>query len=111
MKKLGILLAVLVLPIFVYAQTADSILVTVEDILNALIPIIITLGVIYFMWGVIQYTTGKSDDAKKEGRDRMIFGIIGLFVIVSIWGLVNLVSTTFDIEQGGINDLPYVTGK
>ena len=111
MKKIGILLTVSVLPLFAFAQDAGSILDTIGVILNTLIPILITLGVIYFMWGVIQYTTGKSDDAKKEGRDRMIFGIIGLFVIVSVWGLVGVLGNTFGVGQGGVSnqDLPYVT--
>jgi uncharacterized membrane protein len=68
--------------------------------LNTLIPILITLGVVYFIWGVIKYVTAKDPDAQKEARSVMISGIIGLFVIVSIWGLVNLISNTFGVGGG-----------
>lgn len=78
-----------------------SVLGLIQKVLNTIIPIIMTLGLIYFIWGVISYTTGKSDDAKKEGRDRMIYGIIGLFVIVSVWGLVNILQNTFGVSGGG----------
>ncbi len=57
-------------------------------LLNALIPILISLGVVYFLWGVVSYMFGKSDEAKKEGKNRIIWGLVGVAVIVSVWGLV-----------------------
>lgn len=103
MKKISIMALVLgsVMPFVASAQNAFSIVDTIQSFVNILVPLAISVGVLYFIWGVIQYTTGKSDDAKKEGRDRMIYGIIGLFVIVSIWGLVNIISNTFGVRQGG----------
>jgi len=80
---------------------ASDILTKISSFMRAIIPVLITLGIIYFIWGVLSYVLGKSDEAKKEGRDRMIYGIIGLFVIISIWGLVNVLSSTFGIQQGG----------
>ncbi len=90
-------------PSFAFAQSVSSdcnavvtqsgniiagFLCRVALLLNTIVPILITLAVVYFIWGVVQYVLGSSEDAKKEGRDRMIWGLIGLAVIVSIWGLV-----------------------
>lgn len=114
MKKLSIVALVLsaTMPLAAFAQGTDAfdILWQFQSFVNLLVPFVISVGVLYFIWGVVQYTLGKSDDAKKEGRERMIWGIVGLFVIVSIWGLVNLIGNTFDIDQGGqpINGLPCV---
>jgi len=36
----------------------------------------------------------SDEEAKKAGRDRIIFGIIGLAVIVAMWGLVNILIKT-----------------
>jgi len=69
----------------------------VNELIGDALPVLISLGVIYFIWGILQYVIGDSDEAKKKGRDRMIFGIIGLAVIVSIWGLVNIVVVTFGV--------------
>jgi membrane-anchored glycerophosphoryl diester phosphodiesterase (GDPDase) len=61
--------------------------------LNQVIPILITLGVVYFIWGVLSYAIAKDEEAKTKGRGAMINGIIALAVIVSIWGLVNILKT------------------
>ena len=71
-----------------------------QQILNSLIPLLIALGVVYFIWGVIQYVIKDEEEAKKKGRDKIIFGIIGLAVIVSLWGLVNIVVNTFGLGYG-----------
>ena len=67
-----------------------AIISRVGQILNAIVPIVITLALIYFIWGVAKYVTAASDEAKTEARDVMIYGSIGLFFIVSIWGVVAL---------------------
>ena len=45
----------------------------------------------------MQYVIAGGEEAKKKGRDRVVYGIIGLAIIVGLWGAVNLVVTTFDI--------------
>ncbi len=61
--------------------------------LNISIPILISLATVYFIWGVVNYVMGSSEDAKKEGKNRMIWGLIGLAVITSVWGLVALLKS------------------
>src|SRR3989344_3068332 len=57
------------------------------ELLSAVIPVLVALGIVYFVWGVVQYFIASDEDAKKTGKDRIIFGIIGLAVIISVWGL------------------------
>ena len=73
----------------------EFILCKIGQLLNSIIPILIALGVVYFVWGVITYVIASDEEAKKTGRDRIIYGIIGLAVIVGVWGLVNVVKNTF----------------
>ena len=69
---------------------------------------IFSLAVAAFVWGVVQYVINSDDEAKKsKGRDFMIWGIIGLTVMVSVWGLVKVVSSTFGIQ----NVIPQVNTK
>lgn len=84
-----------------------SILGIVSGFLNTLIPILITLTVVYFIWGVFKYATAKDGEGQAEARTVMTSGIIALFVIVSIWGLVALLNNTFGIDQGGPS--PFLT--
>ena len=72
----------------------------VSCIINkSVIPIIFALAVAMFVWGVVQYVINDSEEAKKQkGQQFMIWGIIALAVMVSVWGLVKILGTTFGIE-------------
>ena len=63
-----------------------------------MIPILITLAVLYFIWGVIQYVIADDEEAKSAGRDRIIYGLIGFVAIIALWGLVKLLTRTFGIS-------------
>ena len=75
-----------------------GILCSAHQILNSVIPVLIALGVVYFVWGVVRYVIADSEEVKKKGRDQIIYGIIGLAVIVGLWGLVNIIVVTFGLD-------------
>ena len=79
--------------------TLQGLLCKIAELLGAVLPVLIALGVVLFVWGVIQYVVGDDEEAKKKGRNRMIYGIIGLAVIIGLWGLVKIVTNTFGIEN------------
>ena len=93
-------------PLFASAASIDCgnggdiayIICRIGGFINSIIPILIALGVVYFIWGVISFAIAKEEEAKKEGRARIIYGLIALLVIVSIWGLIGILQTTFGIE-------------
>ena len=67
---------------------------------SAVIPLLMSLAVVSFIWGVIQYVINSDDENKKsKGRDFMIWGILALTVMVSIWGLVAILGNTFGINN------------
>ncbi len=88
--------------------TLFGVLCRVGQFLNAIIPVLIALGVVYFVWGVISYVIASDEEAKKAGRDRMIFGIIGLAVIIGMWGLVNLLRNTLLLNNTTNIQLPTI---
>jgi len=85
------------------AGTIMYIVCKVGDIFNLLIPVLIGLGVVYFVWGIATYVIGSDEEAKKAGRDRIIFSIIGLAVIIGVWGLVAILTNTFGVSTGTQN--------
>lgn len=89
-------------------QDLGGMLCQIGLVLNKVIPILIVLGVVFFVWGVITYVVASEEEAKKKGRNRMIWGIIGLVVIVGMWGLVKIVTNTFGIENVGNITLPTI---
>ena len=73
-----------------------------------MLPVLIGLGIIFFVWGVISYVVAGDEEAKTKGRDRMIYGVIGLAVIVGVWGLVAILNNSFGLNNKQIIDLPTV---
>jgi hypothetical protein len=67
---------------------------------GALIPIAFTLCLIYFSWGVAKYLK-NSDSAKasEQAKNVMLWGLVGLFVAVSIWGIVSLLRNELQIPN------------
>ncbi len=79
--------------------TLFTLLCKFGTLLNSVVPVLIALGVVYFAWGVVTYVIAGEDEAKKKGRDMIIYGIIGLAVIIGMWGLVNLLRNTFGLNN------------
>ncbi len=64
-------------------------------ILNRLVPLLIGLAVVWFIWNVILYVMSGNEEKKKAAKSGMLWGIIGIFIMVSVWGLVAILQATF----------------
>jgi len=60
-------------------------------IIDRLIPLAIAVAVLYFLWGAKTYITASDGEAQNEGRSMIVHGLVVLFVMVSFWGLVNII--------------------
>ncbi|MDQ5950490.1 MAG: hypothetical protein QG585_432 [Patescibacteria group bacterium] len=67
---------------------------------NVVIPFLISLALVMFIAGIVKYVANGDNEEKREaGRGLMLFGIVALFVMVSVWGLVKILySSIFDGE-------------
>ena len=72
----------------------------IGSLINLIIPVLIGLGIVYFIWGVVTYVISGDEEAKTKGRSRMIYGIIGFVAIFALDGLIFLVINTFNLDQG-----------
>lgn len=70
----------------------------IHQLLRAIVPVLFALGLVYFVWGVVRYVIADGEEAKKKGKDIMIYGVIGFAAIIGLWGLVYMIVTTFDLE-------------
>lgn len=88
-------------PLVVYAAPAsgkfsDVMAYFINVIGKGVIPMLLTMAVMFFMWGVLQYVGAGGDEKKRsEGRGVMTNGVLAIFVMVSIWGFVNLLINSF----------------
>lgn len=69
--------------------------------LTRAVLLIISLAVVWFMYNVFRYVIVDTEAEKTIAKSQMVWGIIGIFVMVSIWGLVAILQMTF--RTGGIN--------
>ncbi|MDB5244816.1 MAG: protein of unknown function with transrane region [Parcubacteria group bacterium] len=103
MKKaiaLTFAVSTLALPFIASAATINNVSDVGQFIINIInniiVPVLFAVAFIVFLWGVFQtFILGQgSDDAKEKGKSLMLWGLIGFFVMVSIWGLVNILTGT-----------------
>ena len=84
-------------------SNVNDVFVLAESILGKLAPMLIAVAVVVLLVAILGYIkAGSDEDKKKTYKDLMIYGIISLFVMVSIWGLVAILSGTFNLD----NDIP-----
>ena len=76
-------------------MTIAQILQRIEAVVRQLTSLLFIVATVVFLWGVILYVIAGSDEKKIEtAKSFLIWGLIGLFVMVAMWGLVNAVFTT-----------------
>lgn len=101
------ILSSLALPFSALAQDLGSIIDIVGELLDAVIPVLMVLATVVFLYGVVTYLTAAGDEEKsKTGKIYIIWGIIALFAMLTIWGLVNVLVNTFKISGSGIPMAP-----
>ena len=80
----------------------QGIILQVQDIVSLIVPLLITIALVIFIWGIISYiTAGADEDKRAEARNVILYGVIGLFAIVSVWGLVAIIQNTFGVTDTG----------
>ncbi len=68
-------------------------------LIKAVVPFLFTIATAAFIWGIIQYFLyPENEEKRKAGKSYMIWGIIALFVMISMWGLVGVLSNTFGVK-------------
>lgn len=73
---------------------------TILYLINAvLVPVLFAIAFIVFLYGVFKtYIWSRGDETEVEKGHKLIFwGIIGFVVMISLWGLVNVVANTFGL--------------
>lgn len=88
-------------PKFIYAATTPpqnfkQFVDIIIGLINSIVPILVTLALIGFLWGAAQFVY-NADNAEKRsnGQSMMIYGVVSLFVIIGLWGIVSLAHNTF----------------
>lgn len=110
-----ILISFLALPLPTLAQQEPDLsyftaaIGSVGEVVTNLIPLVIAIGLLVFIWSVIKFIGSSHDaEARSAGLRQMAWGIVGLFAIVSVWGLVGLLGQLVGIQPTTALVLPSV---
>lgn len=109
-KLLTPVFILLILPFLTSAQLADTTKFfenAYRLIKNILVPLTFTLAVLVFFWGIVKYIWSVGAE-KEKGKQIMIWGVIALFVMSSIWGIVYFIGQQLGGDIGGENIEMYV---
>jgi uncharacterized membrane protein YidH (DUF202 family) len=69
-----------------------------EYIIDPIILLLFGLGFLYFLWGIAKFIwNADSEDARKEGADHMIWGIVGMFIMVAAFGIISLIKNSIGV--------------
>lgn len=101
--------AVIVLPLFVHAQSqGDSdlllrrFLARLGSVLDALVGIVSGIALLGFVAGIARFIFNSGDEEKrKDGKKMMLWSIFAIFIMVSLWGIVGLLQSAFSYDELG----------
>ncbi|MFZ2621294.1 MAG: hypothetical protein WAX37_02185 [Minisyncoccia bacterium] len=89
----------------------NGILNFIKTTVATLIPIMFGLAIVYFFWGLIEYIRAAGDPKKAaEGRSIMIWGVIAIAVMASIYGLVAWLQGATGVNPNAAINIPVVPG-
>ena len=97
--------ALLITPLLAYAanpnaEPVKSVLVNFHTLLTVVIQILITLAFVVFGWGIIKLITAGGDTKKiADAKGILTYGIIGLFVLSSMYGILVLIKTYLGVPD------------
>lgn len=68
-------------------------------IVNPLILLVFAAGFTYFMWGLVMFMWNvESDEAKKTGVNHMLWGLAGMLIMISVWGIIAMINNTLGLS-------------
>ncbi|MBL1434330.1 hypothetical protein COB87_002055 [Candidatus Wolfebacteria bacterium] len=109
------LMAFIFVPMFAHAQlTGGNIGEVTVGITNfigtTLMTLVFAIALLMFVWGLFSsfILGGANEEKRKEGKQLMLWGIIAFAVMVSIWGLVSIITTSFDLNGNKSVTIPTI---
>ena len=79
----------------VMTQELQDFLIRIGAVITALTLIVSGLAVLFFIYGLVRFIANAGEEERrKEGKKAMGWGIIALFVMVSLWGIVTLIRSS-----------------
>ncbi len=86
--------------------TASQIVERLNDlIIRPLVLLVFAAGFFLFMWGLVMFLwNSKEGEIADTGKQHMLWGVVGMFIMVSVAGIIATITGTFGINQQNATD-------
>lgn len=85
-------------PLAAFAQDTTAIENYIDvflGFLDTLPPLFLTVAVVFTLWGIVRFVAaGDNDEMRAKGKKTMLWGVVGIVLMVSLWGIINIVNDT-----------------
>ena len=104
------------LPFIVSAATAQDIVTPIANnvlaLVRVLVLIVFVLAIVAFGWGIVQFIfAGGDPTAIGKAKSFLLWGVIGMAVMSSLFGLITFLQQYFGVNSGGLNILPPIVAN
>ncbi|MBI5139964.1 MAG: hypothetical protein HZA94_00740 [Candidatus Vogelbacteria bacterium] len=97
--KFGIA-TVSITPLLALANVIDTTVTNLQTAITNIPALVIGLAVIYFLIGVWQYASGGDEKTRGDAKIKIVYGLIALFVMVAVWGLIAEIGSITGVSTG-----------
>ena len=96
MKRIIVIGLTLMVPLAAAAQTVADIIGRASSVVNLVIPLLASLAFAASLYGIVRFIASAGNEEKRsEAKKYVLYGLIGMFVIVAFWGILTVVANTF----------------
>ena len=100
MKKV-IITALALAPTLAFAQNLgnlQTLLTSIGRLVALALPIVVGIALLAFFWGLVKFIFAQgNEESKADAKKVMLWSIVALFVMISVWGLIQFANTALGI--------------
>lgn len=101
--RLGFISALLCAPALTFAQVPGQgfLDIIISVFINPIVALIFSLGMLVFFWGLVEFMW-KADSATawETGGKHIMYGLVGMLIMVAVWGVIAMVTNTLGLQRG-----------
>lgn len=70
------------------------------EYINLAFILLIAVAILALAYGIFKFIVNASNEAERtKGRTYILWAVIGIFIMISVWGLINIISATVDLDD------------
>jgi len=80
-------------------QNIDTLIENItREILIPIVALLFALATLYFLWGVAGFVmNADNEEERAKGKNHMIWGVVGMFIMISSYGIINIIANTLGL--------------